>query len=173
MYPHSLAARLSIPPGAESKVQLGGEAPAAGDEKGQPGALGKDSALKDLQLDEVWKLWDVALRLEMLCSCLEAPERAVGLHKPELSLLTRMKERGGVQTDGFMMNLLEHQVTRVEACATTLQLRHMLRPFKQGVPLVDQARPIADILKEVSSILADARAGMDGIATPETETASE
>ncbi|KAK7893023.1 hypothetical protein LTR67_007261 [Exophiala xenobiotica] len=173
MYPHSLAARLSIPPGAESKVQLGGEAPAAGDEKGQPGALGKDSALKDLQLDEVWKLWDVALRLEMLCSCLEAPERAVGLHKPELSLLTRMKERGGVQTDGFMMNLLEHQVTRVEACATTLQLRHMLRPFKQGVPLVDQARPIADILKEVSSILSDAKAGMDGIATPETETASE
>lgn len=191
MYPHSLAGRLSIPPGAESKVQLGGDAPAAGDEKAQPGALGKDSLLKDLHLDEVWKLWDVALRLEMLCSCLEAPERAVGLHKPELSLLTRMKERGGVQTDGFMMNLLEHQVTRVEvsfqpqqsfrrsadlslqACATTLQLRHMLQPFKQGVPLVDQARPIAEILKEVSSILADARAGMDGIATPDTETDSE
>jgi adenylate cyclase len=142
MYPHSLAARLSIPPGAESKVQLGGEAPAAGDEKAQPGALGKDSALKDLQLDEVWKLWDVALRLEMLCSCLEAPERAVGLHKPELSLLTRMKERGGVQTDGFMMNLLEHQVTRVEVSSTpnkassealTFLCRHVRQPFSFAI----------------------------------------
>lgn len=119
MYPHSLASRLAIPPGAENKVQLGGDAPGAGDEKSQPGTLGKDSQLKDLHLDEVWKLWDIALRLEMLCSCLEAPERAAGLHKPELSLLTRMKERGGVQTDGFMMNLLEHQVTRVEVSLLT------------------------------------------------------
>ncbi|KIW45382.1 uncharacterized protein PV06_03778 [Exophiala oligosperma] len=173
MYPHSLAGRLSIPPGAESKVQLGGDAPVAGEEQGQPGALGKDSQLKDLELDEVWKLWDIALRLEMLCSCLEAPERAAGLHKPELSLLTRMKERGGVQTDGFMINLLEHQVTRVEACATTLQLRHMLQPFKKGVALVDQAKPIADILKEVTAMLNDAKASVDEIATPDTETDSE
>jgi len=113
MYPHSLAGRLTIPPGAENKVQLGGDAPSANEEKAGPGALGKDSKL-NLELDEVWKLWDIALRLEMLCSCLETPERATGLQKPELSLLTRMKERGGVQTDGFMMNLLEHQVTRVE-----------------------------------------------------------
>jgi adenylate cyclase len=111
---HSLASRLEIPPGADPKVQLGGEGPAGGDEKAQPGALGKDSQLKDLQLDEVWRLWDIALRLEMLCSALENPERAAGLHKPEMSLLTRMKERGGVQTDAFMINLLEHQVTRVE-----------------------------------------------------------
>ncbi|EXJ89555.1 adenylate cyclase [Capronia epimyces CBS 606.96] len=114
IYPHSLAGRLTIPPGAENKVQLGGSSPTAGEDKGQPGSLGKDSQLKELQLDEVWKLWDIALRLEMLCSCLEAPGLAPGLHKPELSLLTRMKERGGVQTDGFMMNLLDHQVTRVE-----------------------------------------------------------
>jgi adenylate cyclase len=114
MYPHSLAGRLSVPPGAETQVQLGGDHPSTGEDKGQPGSLGKDTQLKELQLDEVWKLWDIALRLEMLCSCLEAPERAAGLHKPELSLLTRMKERGGVQTDGFMINLLEHQVTRVE-----------------------------------------------------------
>lgn len=113
MYPHSLAGRLTIPPGAENKVQLGGDAPTTNDEKAGPGALGKDSKL-NLELDEVWKLWDIALRLEMLCSCLENSERAAGLQKPELSLLTRMKEKGGVQTDGFMMNLLEHQVTRVE-----------------------------------------------------------
>ncbi|KIV80111.1 hypothetical protein PV11_07633 [Exophiala sideris] len=168
MYPHSLAGRLLMPPGADTKVQLGTTAPVAGDDKGQPGALGKDSQLKDLQLDQVWKLWDVALRLEMLCSCLEAPQRAIGLHKPELSLLTRMKEKGGVQTDGFMMNLLEHQVTRVEACATTLQLRHMLQPLKQGVALVDQAKPIAEVLKEISTALTEARAAQAGFETPDT-----
>lgn len=118
MYPHSLAGRLTIPPGAENKVQLGGDTPSANEEKVGPGALGKDSKL-NLELDEVWKLWDIALRLEMLCSCLETPDRAAGLQKPELSLLTRMKERGGVQTDGFMMNLLEHQVTRVEVSKST------------------------------------------------------
>ncbi|KIW95902.1 uncharacterized protein Z519_02967 [Cladophialophora bantiana CBS 173.52] len=175
MYPHSLASRLEIPPGAEPKVQLGGEAPSTLDEKGQPGTLGKDSQLKDLQLDEVWKLWDIALRLEMLCSCLEVPERAAGLHKPELSLLTRMKERGGVQTDGFMMNLLEHQVTRVEACATTLQLRQMFRPFQKGVSLFDQARPISEILNEISTILAEVKEERNQIHTPDTgeETDSE
>ncbi|KAL2441188.1 Adenylate cyclase [Exophiala dermatitidis] len=168
IYPHSLAGRLTIPPGAEKQVQLGDTGPVAHEDKGQPGSLGKDTQLKELQLDEVWKLWDIALRLEMLCSCLEAPERAAGLHKPELSLLTRMKERGGVQTDGFMMNLLEHQVTRVEACATTLQLRHMTRPFRKGVALVDQAMPIAEILNEVATLLAEARGAKEAF-TPETE----
>ncbi|KIX06069.1 uncharacterized protein Z518_04043 [Rhinocladiella mackenziei CBS 650.93] len=169
MYPHSLAGRLSVPPRAENKIQLGGDAPASGDDKGQPGSLGTDSQLKDLRLDEVWKLWDIALRLEMLCSCLEAPERAAGLHKPELSLLTRMKERGGVQTDGFMMNLLEHQVTRVEACVTTLQLRHMFQPFQKGVSFFDQAKPIGDILSELSGLLTEANQFRDQIDTPETE----
>ena len=114
MYPHSLVGRLNVPPGAETKVADGGPAPGAG--KQEPGALGKDTKLSDLELDEVWKLWDVALRLEMLCSCLEDPEKSRSLHKPESSLLDRMKTAGGVVSDNFMMNLLEHQVTRVEVC---------------------------------------------------------
>ena len=114
MYPHSLAGRLNVPPGAETKVAEGGDA--AGSDKQQPGALGKNTKLSDLELDEVWKLWDIALRLEMLCSCLENPEKAASLHKPEMSLLTKMKNAGGVVSDNFMMNLLEHQVTRVEVC---------------------------------------------------------
>ncbi|KAJ9607255.1 hypothetical protein H2200_008328 [Cladophialophora chaetospira] len=173
MFSHGLAGRLDIPPGAEPKVQLGAEGAGNLDEKGQPGALGKDSQLKDLQLDQVWKLWDIALRLEMLCSCLEAPERSAGLHKPEMSLLTRMKERGGVQTDTFMINLLEHQVTRVEACATTLQLRHMYQPFQKGVSLFDQAKPISEILGEVANLLAEVKAERSEVLkTPETSDAS-
>src|SRR6202000_604261 len=40
MSPTSLAGRLDIPPGAEPKVQLGGDATSTADDKGQPGALG-------------------------------------------------------------------------------------------------------------------------------------
>jgi adenylate cyclase len=120
MYPHSLAGRLNVPPGAENTVKLGNDAPST--EKSEPGALGKDTQLKQLNLDEVWSLWDIALRLEMLCSCLESPQKAAGLHRPELSLLTKMKTSGGIVTDKFMINLLEHQVTRVEARTSGLSL---------------------------------------------------
>lgn len=46
----------------------------------------------------------------------------------------------------------------------------MLQPFRKGVALVDQAKPIADILKEVTAMLNDAKASADEIATPDTET---
>ena len=111
IYPHSLAGRLSVSP-------LGDKAAEGGSGEGSkqdPGTLGKESELSEnLKTDDVWLLWDLALRLEMLCSCLENPEKAATLKKPELSLLDRMKNQGGEITDKFMVNLLEHQVTRIE-----------------------------------------------------------
>lgn len=118
MYPHSLAGRLNVPPGAATQVSMGGDTVP---EQGQPGALNKDTQLSQLEVDEVWKLWDLALRLEMLCSTLESPEKAANLHKPELSLLTKMKTQGGNISDNFMVNLLEHQVTRVEVRVVVLR----------------------------------------------------
>ncbi len=109
IYPHSLAGRLNF-----SSL---GERAAEGviGEVSDPGTLGKESELSaNLKTDHVWALWDLALRLEMLCSCLENPEKAAKLKKPELSLLDRMREQGGEITDKFMLNLLEHQVVRVE-----------------------------------------------------------
>jgi adenylate cyclase len=50
----------------------------------------------------------------MLCSALESPDKAQGLSRPELSLLNRMKTQGGEISDAFMLNLMEHQVTRIE-----------------------------------------------------------
>ena len=111
IYPHSLAGRLSVSPLGD-KAAEGGPAEAAAVD---PGTLGKESELREnLKTDDVWLLWDLALRLEMLCSCLENPEKAAALKKPELSLLDRMKYQGGEITDKFMLNLLEHQVTRIE-----------------------------------------------------------
>lgn len=150
MYPHGLAGRLDVPPGAgDQPANLGPDK-----EKGEPGALNKDSSLGEgLELEEVWKLWDIALRLEMFCSSLEDPDRTRGLKKPEMSLLTSMKERGGQIGDNFMVNLMEHQVTRVENCVSALQLRHMLNPLTKGKTLADQARPIHEILAEVAAAL--------------------
>ena len=121
MYPHSLAGRLNIPPGAGDKVE-GQPGAAAADKEGSsskssPGGLEKDSELAragGLVPDQVWSLWDLALRLEMLCSALEDPDKAGTLKKPEMSLLTRMRERGGEVSDSFMLNLMEHQTVRIE-----------------------------------------------------------
>ena len=112
MYPHSLAGRLTSSPG-------GPEAPEPSAEAKDPGMLGKNSELgSEIGQDSVWQLWNLALRLEMFCSALENPEKAARLHKPELSLLDRMKNQGGEITDQFMMNLLEHQVTRIEVSSS-------------------------------------------------------
>ena len=110
MYPHSLVGRLGVPPGEAEKFVDAGAA-----EEKKPGALEAGSQLKGgLDLDAVWTLWDLALRLEMLCSFLEDSEKAGSLKKPELSLLTRMRDRGGEVSDEFMLNLMEHQVVRIE-----------------------------------------------------------
>ena len=75
-------------------------------------------------LDNVWDLWNVSLRLEMLCSAMEDPN-AAELKAPETQLLEKTKERGGEVTDRFLVNFVEHQVSRIEVSlelATTLGL---------------------------------------------------
>ncbi|KKY25355.1 putative adenylate cyclase [Phaeomoniella chlamydospora] len=142
MYPHSLAGRLAL-------------ADKAGDAGlvTEPGTLGKNTEL-NIEPDTVWSLWDLALRLEMLCSALEDSDRAKGLKKPELSLLNRMKNQGGEITDEFMLNLLEHQVTRIETCSNTLLIRHLTHPLRAGDTLYDHARPMGDVMAEVIKALA-------------------
>jgi hypothetical protein len=61
----------------------------------------------------VWDLWNISLRLEMLCSSLESPG-AVEIKPPETALLERMKSRGGEITDRFLLNFVEHQISRIE-----------------------------------------------------------
>jgi adenylate cyclase len=102
MYPHSLAGRLAVQPDKP------------GEAENAPGVLGKDSQLS-IDTDIVWKLWNLSLRLEMLCSSFENPNGS-GLKAPETTLLDRMKNRGGEITDTFLVNFIEHQVCRVEVC---------------------------------------------------------
>ena len=104
MYPHSLAGRL-----VAKQQQADAEAATA---SSQPGTMSKDSQLT-IDTQNVWDLWSVSLRLEMLCSALECPG-ITSLRPPETSLLERIKNRGGEQTDRFLVNFVEHQVSRIE-----------------------------------------------------------
>jgi len=40
------------------------------------------------------------------------------LKPPETALLERMKSRGGEITDRFLINFVEHQISRIEVCFT-------------------------------------------------------
>ena len=108
MYPHSLAGRLS----SQSK-----SSPAEGTGSGAPGSNEPASLAqgepREVDTEAIWDAWNIALRLEMICSALECPG-AMGLKPPERSVLERMKNRGGEVTERFLVSLLEHQVTRIE-----------------------------------------------------------
>ena len=104
MYPHSLAGRLIA-----QQQRTDAEAATASNE---PASKQPNSAL-EFDTEYLWALWNVGLRLEMLCSALESAGSTV-LKKPEMSVLERMKNRGGEVTDRFLISYLEHQVVRIE-----------------------------------------------------------
>jgi len=107
MYPHSLSGRLPI----QQQQAEAAKATTVIDNTKR-----RDSQLT-IDLEAVWDLWAVSLRLEMLCSSLENPG-AAELKAPETALLERTRERGGEVTDRFLVNLVEHQVSRIEVCVS-------------------------------------------------------
>jgi adenylate cyclase len=143
MYPHSLASRLAVQRQTDPK-------PA--DPKAEA-TVGQKMAGSQLTIDteDVWDLWNISLRLEMLCSSLESPG-CVELKPPETALLERMKSRGGEITDRFLINFVEHQISRIESCVNTLALRHRMRPFGSA-PLLQQACHMGDIFAELEAKL--------------------
>jgi adenylate cyclase len=112
MYPHSLASRLAVQRSTEQK-------PA--DSKQPEATAGQKMEGSQLTIDtqDVWDLWNISLRLEMLCSSLENPGNAE-LKPPETALLERMKSRGGEITDRFLVNFVEHQISRIEVCCHSI-----------------------------------------------------
>jgi adenylate cyclase len=102
LYPHALAGRIEYHQQHERRD----------DAIDKPASLGKNSELS-FDPNLIWSLWKVSLRLEMLCSTLEEI-RGPGLQPPETELLDRMKTRAGEVTEGFLINFMEHQVSRIE-----------------------------------------------------------
>lgn len=104
VYPHSLAGRLVA---QQQRADAEAALPVSG-----PATLSRSSQLP-IDTEVVWQLWNLTLRLEMLCSALEDPD-SKALKAPETALLERLKSRGGEVTDRFLLNIVEHQVSRVE-----------------------------------------------------------
>ncbi|KAL1650954.1 hypothetical protein SLS61_005722 [Didymella pomorum] len=113
MYPHSLASRLVVQRQLEQQAAPPVQEQSAGQKE-------RNSQLT-IDTEDVWDLWNISLRLEMLCSTLENPGSSE-LKAPETALLERMKNRGGEITDRFLINFVEHQISRIEVntqhCAT-------------------------------------------------------
>ena len=104
MYPHSLAGRLDV-----QQQRANAELTAASN---KPASLQPNSQLT-IDPQNVWDLWHVSLRLEMLCSTLEV-SGSLSLRPPENVMLEKLKNRGGEVTDRFIVQFLEHQVSRIE-----------------------------------------------------------
>ncbi|KAI9823568.1 MAG: cysteinyl-tRNA synthetase [Thelocarpon impressellum] len=144
VYPHSLAGRVIA-------QQQRADAEAA-QSANSPATLSKESQLS-IDTESVWQLWNLTLRLEMLCSTLEDPQSSQ-LKAPETAVLERMKNRGGEVTDRFLLNLVEHQVSRVETCSSALYMRHLDTPFASVRSLLELARPMGEVHERLTQRLA-------------------
>ncbi|KAL8845604.1 MAG: hypothetical protein Q9176_000240 [Flavoplaca citrina] len=145
MYPHALAGRL-----AAAQARTDAEAAAASVD---PASKTRDSKLS-METENVWDLWSVSLRLEMICSAMESPG-SMSLKTPERSVLEKMKNRGGEVTDRFLVAFVEHQVSRIETSISALYARNLVRPLRAGRNPLEDACPMGDIWQEISSRLSE------------------
>ncbi|KAJ4224047.1 hypothetical protein NW759_005715 [Fusarium solani] len=143
LYPHALAGRIEFHQQHERREEGGGDKP----------AILAPGAELIFDPDMIWTLWRVSLRLEMLCSSLELPrdEAPGGLQSPETELLERIKQRGGEVTDRFLINFMEHQVSRIETCISTLAMRHLAIGGGVIKELDELRGPMSDILDELTA----------------------
>ncbi|KAF6830796.1 adenylate cyclase (protein phosphatase 2C) [Colletotrichum plurivorum] len=142
LYPHALVGRIDAHQQHEAHPNVD-----------KPAILQAGSELA-FDTEDIWALWRVSLRLEMLCSSLENVSGR-GLQPPETELLERMKHRGGEVTERFLLNFMEHQVSRIETCVTSISLRHIVignAPIEQ---LEDLRAPMNDILDQVAKQMAE------------------
>ncbi|CAJ2501172.1 Uu.00g040250.m01.CDS01 [Anthostomella pinea] len=143
LYPHVLAGRIDYHNGGA----------AAADAADKPATLVPGSEL-GFDPEMIWSLWKVSLRLEMLCSSLEEMSGR-GLQPPETELLERMKQRGGEVTERFLFNFMEHQVSRIETCVSSLAMRHIAMGGGTINQLEDLRTPMTTILDNLAIQLAE------------------
>ena len=119
LYPHSLVGRID----AHQAHKLNTSPPAeVAPSEGQQPTFSEGTNL-EVNPNDVFSLWNVSLRLEMLCSSLEKIA-SESMRTPETELLERMKTHGGEVTERFVMNLLEHMICRVEVFIYLFTLRN-------------------------------------------------
>lgn len=100
---------------------------------------------------DVWQLWDISLRLEMLCSSLNTGEVNPALKTQSVDVANKLKESTDALSEQLIMQLFEHVVTRIENCMTILYLRRVLSPDPMNASVVDGARPLVDLVDMLAS----------------------
>jgi adenylate cyclase len=121
MYPHSLSGRIDYQPklGKDVQEDLERAERGADEKKTVPPKLDEPMSTKfvaelGMTAEDMWKLWAVSLRLEMVCEKLRIPGGALG--PPQYAMMEKMKDKGGEVTDWFLLGFLRHLTSRVEVC---------------------------------------------------------
>ncbi|KAM7197790.1 adenylate cyclase [Naviculisporaceae sp. PSN 640] len=166
LYPHALVGRIDQHTAHERAQEAGNSL------QSKPAQLTPGSELS-FDPEIIWALWRDSLRLEMLCSTLE-DSGGRGLQPPETELLERMKARGGEVTEAFMLKFMEHQISRIESCVSTLAIRHMAIGNGPITSLDDLRAPMSDVLGNVSAQLAELQRykALYGDLPPDSSTSS-
>lgn len=98
--------------------------------------------------DDLWKLWEIAVRLEMLCSSLTSERPVLKMHSADL--VAKLRETSPeLLTDQVMMPMLEQIVTRIENCMSVLYIRRLLVPDSAKPLAMPTAAPIYDLLERL------------------------
>ncbi|KAK4231772.1 adenylate cyclase encoded by the PaAC protein [Podospora fimiseda] len=144
LYPHVLAGRMETHSMHERDAQNKEVV------RAKPATLSPGSQLA-IEAENIWALWKVSLRLEMLCSILEDSSGTRSLQPPETELLEKMKQQGGELSEASLLAFMEHQVSRIETCVTTLALRQMIINTSPNPHNILALRtPMKDVLAEVA-----------------------
>lgn len=101
LYPHALAGRIEHHQHQDRH-----------DSTDKPATLTPGAQLS-FDPEVIWGLWNVNLRLEMLCSNLEI-QGDPSLQAPAKDFINRMKSHGGEVTEMFLLSFIDHQITRIE-----------------------------------------------------------
>ncbi|KAL7268125.1 cysteinyl-tRNA synthetase [Rhizina undulata] len=118
-----------------------------------PNLAGRESAARDapkteakpsIDPEQIWALWDVSLKLEMLCSAVNTTDVPIR-RTQSLEMAAKLKGLGEGASDQVILPLLEHIVTRIENCVANLYLRKLLAP-DPSVGLFDSPTPIWDLI---------------------------
>lgn len=110
----------------------------------------KPAAPKLVPGDQLWRLWDLALRLEMVCSVLTSSNRPEPrILSKEMAVLLRTAGEG--LSEAAIMPMFEHIVSRIENSMANLAIRKMLA--KDGNPF-EIGSSVHDILQALESRIA-------------------
>jgi len=103
--------------------------------------------------DDVWALYDISLRLEILCSVLNTSDYPM-LKSHSMDLHAQLRDPTGENvSDKVFMPLLEHTITRIENCMAVLYVRRLLAPNPQTSNTMETAAPLFDLVDALQSKL--------------------